>query len=356
MSNSNHSELTLLVDGNWFLMSRLSIVNMKYDEPSKICQNLKTLMAQSINVVLRTFPDIDNIIFCADGGSWRNDLQLPSSLHHEKYGKDVEYKGTRVKSDDIDWDMIFNAFNDLIDDISRCGITVCREKGIEGDDWMWHWSRLLNRNNTNCIIWSNDKDLQQLVQMDSNGCFTICWNKKMGIISEEKDDSELEFLFNIEFSKNDTILKRLINKASSFKEIHPMDIVYDKIFKGDASDNIFPLLLRESKNGTNKKFKISKKDLDFSIDINNLAEVRNYFNNLIESKSYKNRCLENLDEVMEHFEYNKKLVWLNQISYPKTILDIMNNHVTYNKCKDISELLSKSHARSNGIEDILNTI
>lgn len=356
MSNDNHSELTLLVDGNWFLMSRLSIVNMKYNEPDQISKNLKTLMAQSINVVLRTFPEIDNIIFCADGGSWRNDLPIPSSLHHEKFGKDVEYKGTRVKSNDIDWDMIFNAFNDLMTDIAACGITVCREHGVEGDDWMWHWSRVLNKANTNCIIWSNDKDLQQLVKMDSNGCFTICWNKKMGIVAEEKDDSELEFLFNLEFSKNDTILKRLINKSSSFKEIHPLDVVYDKIFKGDVSDNILPLLLRESKNGNGKKFKISKKDLNFTIDITNKAEVRSYFNNLIESKSYKNRCLENLDEVVEHFEYNKKLVWLDQSSYPKDIIDLMNKHTIYTKSKDISDLLSKSLARSNGVEDILNII
>ena len=62
------SKLTLLIDGNWLLMSRLSVLSNSYVDDFELCQELKLLMIKSINVVLRTFPFIDNIIFCADGG------------------------------------------------------------------------------------------------------------------------------------------------------------------------------------------------------------------------------------------------------------------------------------------------
>ena len=75
------SKLTLLVDGNWLLMSRMSVISAKYDDTKEMCQDLKILMMKSMNVVLRTFPQIDNIIFIADCGSWRNNIQVPSFIN-----------------------------------------------------------------------------------------------------------------------------------------------------------------------------------------------------------------------------------------------------------------------------------
>ena len=95
------SKLTLIVDGNWLLMSRLRVLENRYLDDYELCHELQLMMIKSINVVLRTFPSIDNIIFVADGGSWRNNIEIPSCLHHEIAGKDVEYKGNREKSEDI---------------------------------------------------------------------------------------------------------------------------------------------------------------------------------------------------------------------------------------------------------------
>ena len=104
------SKLTLLIDGNWLLMSRLSVLSNSYVDDFELCQELKLLMIKSINVVLRTFPFIDNIIFCADGGSWRSKIEIPSCLHHDEEGQLVEYKGTRSRSTDINWEVIFNGY------------------------------------------------------------------------------------------------------------------------------------------------------------------------------------------------------------------------------------------------------
>ena len=73
-------------------------------------------MIRSINVVLRKFPMIDNVIICSDGGSWRNNVEIPKCLQREEQtGVIVDYKGTRVRSTDINWELIFNSYNDLIE-------------------------------------------------------------------------------------------------------------------------------------------------------------------------------------------------------------------------------------------------
>ena len=167
------SKLTLIVDGNWFLMSRLAVMNGRYPNIDELLRELKLLMVRSTNLVLKTFPLIDNIIFVADGGSWRNNIEdIPKFLVDEG----IEYKGNRTHSLDIDWDAVFADYETFLEMLSKSGINVCRERGIEGDDWCAWWSSVLNNEGTNVIIWSKDKDLTQLVKTDNNGCFTVCWN------------------------------------------------------------------------------------------------------------------------------------------------------------------------------------
>ena len=101
-------ELTLIVDGNWLLMSRLSVLNNRFADEYELNQELKLMLIKSINKVLRFFPFIDNIIFVADGGSWRNQVPMPECRKREETsGVIVDYKGTRVKSTDINWDLLF---------------------------------------------------------------------------------------------------------------------------------------------------------------------------------------------------------------------------------------------------------
>ena len=108
---TNKSKLTLIVDGNWLLMSRLAVISGRYPDTNELNRELKLLMIRSINLVLRTFPVIDNIIFVADGGSWRNtEVAVPLFLQNAG----IEYKGNREHSDDIDWDVIFSGYEDFL--------------------------------------------------------------------------------------------------------------------------------------------------------------------------------------------------------------------------------------------------
>ena len=145
MSNKK-SIMTIVIDGNWLLMSRLSILRMRIKDEDTLVKEVKLMMIKSINKLLRDIPQIDNVIFVADGGSWRNKISVPEFLKKEH----ITYKGNREKDKDLDWDKIFKGYDEFIDVLKDTGVCVSREKGVEGDDWCAYWSKLLNSKNTNC--------------------------------------------------------------------------------------------------------------------------------------------------------------------------------------------------------------
>ena len=352
---TNKSKLTLIVDGNWLLMSRLAVISGRYPDTNELNRELKLLMIRSINLVLRTFPVIDNIIFVADGGSWRNtEVAVPLFLQNDG----IEYKGNREHSDDIDWDVIFSGYEDFLNVLKDNGVTVSKEKMIEGDDWCWWWSKYLNSQGTNVIIWSKDRDLAQLVNTDNNGCFTVCWNKDGGITCMDKDEDDFNLLFNNELSENDRLFQALVNKSIGVNKINPKEICIDKIVRGDLGDNIQPIIIKKSKNENSTRiYRVSQKDIDNSLNIFDEDKVRTYIDNLCESKSYKNRVNDRTPyEVFEHFIYNRRLVVLDEKSYPENILSIMQSHTDYNVCKDLSEVEHIIAAQRSELTDILELI
>ena len=352
------SKLTLIVDGNWLLMSRLSVLNNRYVDEFELNQELKLMLIKSINVVLRTFTDIDNVIFVADGGSWRNSIEIPDYLYKEKTSEDqsVEYKGNRVKSSDINWDLLFESYGDFITTLQSCGITACQEQGVEGDDWCYHWSTYLNSQGTNCIIWTKDNDLKQLVNIDSNKCFTVWWNSSNGLFVKDFPEEEFNFLFNTEFNINEDILNTLIHKSGEVHKINPSEIIVDKIIRGDAGDNIYPIILRKAKTNSARSFKVASKDIDYSLDYKDTNAVNNYIHNLVNSKNYAGRINKTEQEIISHFKYNRKLVALEKESYPQEILDIFEKYHDYNISKDTSIAESQLQAKSNKLNGILDII
>lgn len=356
------SKLTLIVDGNWLLMSRWSVLNKKYADDESMCRELQSMLIKSINVVLRTFPSIDNIIFVSDGGSWRNKLPIP------KFIKD-EYKGNRELAADVNWDLIFQYYEDLINLMRNNNITTCHVSGVEGDDWCWYWSTKLNSEGTNVIIWSMDKDLTQLVKTNkTNGVFTICWNKTAATI--EKGDyshtEELDFFFgDLNKDNNEKYLHEVIARSSKVIQINPNEIVVDKIIRGDKGDNIFPVILKQSKTNAEKTFRVSSKDLNLDLDIHNDSEVKQYINNIVSLPSYKDKIVKKIgdeyiakttDEIFEHFKYNTKLVALEKNSYPDEILEAMTSYNGYTVNKNISSISSYINAKNNQLESVLEAI
>jgi 5'-3' exonuclease len=351
---NNKSKCTLIIDGNWLLMSRLSVLNNKYKNENELCQELKLLMVKSIKLVLRQFNVIDNIIFVTDGGSWRNTIDVPQFLKNEN----IEYKGNRERDESINWDLVFYEFDMFSNMLKTAGINVSREKYIEGDDWCWYWSNKLNSENTNCIIWSKDKDLTQLVKTNADNCFTIWWNKESGAYVEDKNDEDVNFLFNYNYNENESIYRNIIASAKIITKINPKNIIIDKIIRGDLGDNIIPIIYKQSKTNPNKKFRVSVKDLDSSFDIHNETDIRTYINKLLNLKNYIGKVDKAEQDIIEHFIYNVKLVELNEKNYPDYVKDIFmsKNIESYDISTNINAVEEELIASNNQIKDILNFI
>ena len=66
------NKLTLLIDGNWLLQSRFSVMidqfKLTHDETLRemASKDLQERLARSINVIINRLPDIDNIVMITD--------------------------------------------------------------------------------------------------------------------------------------------------------------------------------------------------------------------------------------------------------------------------------------------------
>lgn len=318
----NKSKLTLLIDGNWLLMSRLSVIANLYIDDNELCKNLQLLMIQSIKKVIKKFPVIDNIIFCADGGSWRNNIEIPS-INIDDEGNIITYKGNREKPSDINWDLIFKSYEGFIQQLKQNGINAFKEHLVEGDDLLWYLSKKLNNNGTNCIIWSKDNDLKQLINIDHNKCFTVWWNETNGMFVKDFSEDELDFLFNNDYNENDVIFKTITNNIQLTK-FDKDQIIIDKIIRGDQSDNIMPVLYRKTSKST-RKYKIAPNDINYHLNWKDDQEVYNYFNTLLHQKKYLKNVSNTLEEVIQHYIYNRQLVALDKDYYPEEIISVLEN-------------------------------
>lgn len=349
-NNINNSRLTLIIDGNWLLMSRLYAIGT-FNNGAELSNSLMILLTQSIKNILKLFPDVDNIIFVSDEGSWRSNVDIPDFLKKDN----IEYKGTRQRSDDIDWDLVFKTYEKYCALLKMHNITVCREPEVEGDDWIWYWSNRLHKNNTNVIIWSTDRDLTQLIKTDNNSCFVALYNKKHKLICEEKVDQDFDFLFNPVYNLNDQILRNAIKRAGGAEYIHPKYTVVDKIVRGDASDNILPIVTRTTASG--KEFKVANKDIPETLDIDNEEAVKQFICDILNKKLFQGNIKKSASDIFKHFEYNKRLIVLDEKNYPEHILEKLKAFDNYSSMnKDILPIYESLLAKNNSLTGVLETI
>lgn len=312
---------TLLVDGNWLMMSRLpSVYNQFRSEcpdfiKEEAMENLVDSMLSSINVMLNKFTGIvDNMIFVADGYSWRKQLEVPMQLG------DVRYKGNRVKTEDMDWTYIYKSIDRITEGLKENNCTVSRSRSAEGDDWMWYWSKTLNDKGINCIIWSTDNDLKQLLKYDGTA-FTAWYNDFNGLFLPDsmKEGPENDIDFFMQFTQNSTY-ELLKSSVSQVNYIRPELIIMDKIICGDSSDNIKSIVLQE-KNG--KTYRITEKYWNqYRVD-HGIESLEDFFSRedmIVEDLIRAKKSDKRPEDVYPVFDYNKRLVWLDESSYPPEVM------------------------------------
>ena len=348
-SNTFSNRFTLIVDCNWLLQSRFSVLSKGFikDNSDRVKEHakeeLRDLLARSINVILNRFPAIDNIVLVEDGGSWRKRIQVTDTVG------EVDYKSNREEErnkSEFDWPLIFSVLDDLAKTAITLGITVTRDYEIEGDDWCWYWSKLLNSKGINCLIWSSDCDLKQLTHYDSdNATYTVWYNDKNGVwIPESLRDDSNDIDFFMKPQPDNQVLEDIKRKSKSTTYFNPDQIVIKKTICGDAGDMVMPCIrYRKGR----RVYGVGNKDYEKLIKELNINTLTEFFEKidkvidwLLTQKKYKGLGLSR-DTLKNRLRENLRLVWLSKSSYPKDILEKMD------KMKDEYNIFDISYIKSN---------
>jgi 5'-3' exonuclease len=223
----------LIIDGN-FILSKLVFTLHKHN---LLFGGLHKALENNITGYRKWYP-FTNVFLVSDSKekSWRKKLI-------------DEYKGTRKKDTDIDWNFVYTAYGEFKEEV-KSTMKVLEAPHIEGDDWISYLTEKANSEGRSVIIVSNDYDIKQMVNYSLNP-LTInlmtneMYNKEklflpknyqvfLNKLSRLPNDDIFNLNDNVEFI---ALLDNFINKYE-VHEIDPMESLIIKIISGDSSDNI----------------------------------------------------------------------------------------------------------------------
>lgn len=266
---------TLLIDGNYFLHSRLFVLPrpkngvMLEDEASR-ASLMRKLAIDLASEVRKMRGFIDKVVVAVDARSWRKDL-FPTA----------EYKGTRKADSSIDWNAVYNVYEEFQSILQKHGVVVHKIEGAEADDVLFGWSTLLINKGRNSIIWTGDKDLIQLVNYSkANDSYALwyspvqkslyCFKDFINVLGTSETTNNDDLLFNLStYSGVREEYKQAIkdwiqsNKVK-LTEVNCDEFMFNKLLIGDKSDNIPSVVLwqKEMKGGKLRTYSITDKLAD----------------------------------------------------------------------------------------------
>jgi 5'-3' exonuclease len=265
---------TLLIDGNYFVYSRLFVMprpktgKLLGDEKQK-AQFMRKLSIDLASELRKLQDFVDDVVIAVDSKSWRKDLY-----------PEADYKGTRKSDSSVDWANVYEVYGEFQKILKTRGVTVQQTSGAEADDVIFGWSVALNGRGKSCIVWTGDRDLIQLVNHSkANDAHTIWyWNTKKSLYVYEgfKADMELmaseqlstdDLLFNMggEHMGRDEYQHNILNWINKYKievnEVNCDEFIFKKVLTGDSSDNIPSVVTwqKEMKNGKLRNYSITDK-------------------------------------------------------------------------------------------------
>jgi len=335
MGNKKLGKHTLIIDGNYFIHSRLFVLPRKKgvqllgDDEGK-SQFMRKLCIDFASETRKMSPFVDQIVLAIDSKSWRKDL-FPGA----------QYKGTRTQKSDVNWDSVFYVYKEFQDVLAKQGVIINRVNGAEADDILFGWSTQLNTTGKNTIVWTGDRDLIQLVDYNNaNESYSLWYyNTKRKLIAFEgfgdvinarKTDkmSSDDLLFNMGGSDamHDDAKEKLQawikSNGVDIEEINCDDFIFLKILQGDKSDNIKSVVTweKESSTGKIRTFSITEKvatrvlsrykeiEGDFIIDhffnkdrVDIIVDLIHEIVGKLEKEEIKVRFNQNLDLMLLHF-------------------------------------------------------
>lgn len=311
----------LIIDGN-FLLSKLVFTlhknNLLFGALHKSLEN-------TVSNYRKWYP-FANVYLVSDSKekSWRKQLT-------------GNYKSTRKKDSDIDWNFVYTAYGEFKESLQ--GIKVLEAPHIEGDDWISFLCNKANSEGRSTIIVSNDYDIKQIV----NFGLDPLW---INIMTNEMYNKEKLFLpknYQIFINKvtslpNDDIFNlndntdflklfdRFTTKYEIF-EINPTESLIIKLISGDKSDNISSIW-SQVKNG--KKRGIGEKGAKTIYDeyIKEFGEIDltdpDLYENIADLICEKKKVSKTqIESIVSNLTENVKLIDLRIDNIPENIVSKM---------------------------------
>jgi 5'-3' exonuclease len=315
----------LLIDGNYLLSKMVFTLHKNNLLFGALYKSLET----AVNNYRKWYP-FANIYLVSDSKekSWRKKIN-------------TKYKSNRKRDNDIDWEFVFQTYNEFKNSIKNKGIKVLEAPNIEGDDWISFLIEKSNSKSRSTIVVTNDHDIKQLIKFDLTPPTINIMSNEMHsrqklflprnyqiFISSLKNNNE-EDIFNL--NDNNDFLKLItffIERCETF-EVDPMETLIIKLISGDISDNISSAW-SVTKNG--KKRGIAERGAksifdDYLVNFGepNLEDpdlTENIADLICEKKKLSKTSIH---DIKTNIESNMKLILLNTQYMPSEVVSKMND-------------------------------
>lgn len=322
-------KLNLIMDGN-YLLSRLVFTLQKNN---LLYGALYLSLENTISNYKKIYP--------------YNKIYMVSDSKEKSWRKTIlsEYKSTRKKDSDIDWDFVYKTYNEFKSNLS--GVKLLESPGIEGDDWISFVVNETNNNNESNMIISNDYDIKQLVSFNfdnlwinfmTNEMFNqekVFLPKNYQIFIDKVNKLPNNDIFNLNDNNDFINMFDKFNTKYQIVEVNPIESLISKVISGDVSDNI-KSVYQVTKNGKTRG--IGNKGSLTMIEsyISEFGELSlndpDLYENIADIICEKKKLPKNtIGSIIERIDFNMKLIDLRIDSLPKNISNnmkkIFNNEV-----------------------------
>lgn len=318
----------LVIDGN-YILSRLVFTLHKNN---LLFGALHKSLDNAISNYRKWYP-FANVYLVSDSKekSWRKQLI-------------GNYKSTRKKDSDIDWNFVYTAYSEFKE--SLIGVKVLEAPHVEGDDWISFLCEKANTEGRSTIIVSNDYDIKQIVKFSIDPLWINIMTNEM--YNKEKlflPKNYQLFLNNVNRLNNDDIFNlndnteflKLMDRFTNKYEINEIDSTESLIIKlisGDKSDNINSVW-SQVKNG--KKRGIGEKGAKSIYDeyLNEFGEISltdpDLYENIADLICERKKISKTqIESIVSNLLENVKLIDLRIDNIPNEIVSIMEKKYQLN--------------------------
>lgn len=342
-----------MIDGNYFVYSRLYVMPRRKDKQlleseKDQGQFMRKLCIDFASEIRKMKPFVDEVVIAVDSKSWRKDFY-----------PEAEYKGTRKTDSSVNWEAVYRIYDEFRALLAKNGVIIQQTPGAEADDILFARATELNNQGKNCIVWTGDRDLIQLVDYTqaTDGYTLWYYNTKRNLLAFEGFNELLEettgdsvspdeLLFDLNNSdiSSDEIKGKIKDWVKSNKvniqEIDSRAFIFKKILIGDKSDNINSVVTytKTMKNGKVRTFSITDKQADkilaqYEKDFGRFEVEQLFVPEVIEKMAdviYRVNGNASVEAIKKTLKLNIQLMLLHVRTIPEPIMDAMYNDIELN--------------------------